>query len=126
MKRYTYRTGAERSVMIILGLAIVLLATLVFTTLSGFLVYQPQTIQLEVNKVVPTTAYLEVDGKNWPLPEGLPAVDGGYRIDSLTINPSDYSLGQGWHTINIMDLITKQKLFSAELDVTGNLVSVKG
>ncbi len=122
---YRYRSGPEKAVLVVLGIAIFILGVLVFTTLSGFFIYQPLTIELKVNQTVPLTAYLEIDGKNWPLPEGLPITENGYRIETLAIDPAAYGLGQGWHTINIIDLITRQKLFSAEIEITGNLVSVK-
>jgi hypothetical protein len=122
---YRYRSGIEKSVLAILASTIAVLVVLLFVTFSGFFIYQPQALQIEVNRIVPITSYLEVDGKNFPLPEGLQVVEGGYKIENLTIKPSDYALGQGLHTINIIDLLTKEKFFSIEIEITGNLISVK-
>ncbi|RLJ08469.1 MAG: hypothetical protein DRP12_00460 [Candidatus Aenigmatarchaeota archaeon] len=102
-----------------LVLAILLLGGLAFiySSFSGYFIYQPRELRIEVNRIVPITCYLKIDGTNWPLKAEVIGNGTAFNVTSLIINPVEYGLKPGNHTLQIIDLRTGQVYWKARLEL---------
>lgn len=120
MKGGSYRVGVG-----ILLAAVLVVAIIGLSGLTGFAVNPGKMeIVLDVNKVVPATTVLSIDSASYSLDSQLigTRVSDGYRIEKLSLDPKNYNLGLGKHTISLVD--NGQVLYSAEVEITENVIVV--
>ncbi|MEM5798725.1 MAG: hypothetical protein QXP39_01615 [Candidatus Aenigmatarchaeota archaeon] len=107
-----------------------LAAGFAYISLSGFLVYQtvpekPKNISIDVNMLVPITSYLKIDDMRWPLNATITDDGTAYNVTQIEINPSEYQIGYGNHTISIVDLRSGNIYFSAQLELTSDWAVIR-